>query len=591
MSIDLSHALHECGLKRGLKRSVNCSLKRVIQRALTAATAVGVLWSWSACTVSAASAVANASDVWVHLIEPGDTLIGLRDRYLRPDADWRALQRINRIQDPRRLRVGSSLTIPLSLMRSEAVSAEVLHRHGDVWLERAGGARQPLAAAAVLYSNDVVGTGPLSSVSLRFADGSRALLGPDSRLRLDRLARKAGSADDKSLVETQLRLESGSAESKVPQRRPAARFEIRTPAVNLGVRGTDFRGRVAGQTTWLEVVEGRVEAGAQPVAAGFGTVATPQGVAAPQPLLRAPDLTGLPVQVERLPLKLSWPAVAGAQRYRAQIFAAGTEPAPQSPAATSAEPPPSQQLLLESMSDQPTASWVDDLPGGRYTLRVRSIDANGLEGPGASHDFNLDVRPQPPFLLRSTAGSQLEAEIVVLAWSRNPQAARYRLQVSQQPDFSSLVVERADLTDTEASTALPVGTYYWRVASVRADGKQGPFSDALGFERITPPPPAPSLKPVRSSDAGIVLSWSATGLTGARYQVQVARDAAFSHIVLDETVMGTEQLLAAPAPGLHHLRVRTIGANGRSGGFGSAQTIDVPHNAWWLWLLPLLLLF
>ncbi len=543
-----------------------------------------------------ADGAADAAAFWLHQVELGDTLISLRDRFMRPGADWRVVQRLNRIKDPQRLRVGSSLRIPLALMRLEPASAEVLHRHGEVWLERAGAERQALLPAAVLYSGDVIVTGPQSSVSMRFLDGSRTLLGPQSRLRLDRLARLGGSLDANGLLETQMRLESGGAESKVQQRRTAPRFELRTPAVNLGVRGTEFRGRVDGDNTWVEVLEGRVAAGAQPVAAGFGTVASAQGVAAPQPLLGVPDLSALPAQVRRLPLQLPWAASAGAQRYRAQVFALSSEPAQTAQTAQPSQAPQAQasqapQLLLEGVFDQPTASWVDELPDGRYTLRVRAADASGIEGRAASHDFTLDARPQPPFLLRPRAGDKLEAENLTLAWSRNPEAVRYRIQISQQPDFSSLAFETTVLTGAEASTALPVGTYYWRVASIREDGKQGPLSDALSFERITPPPPAPGAQPTRKSDAGVVVSWGASGLAGSRYQVQVARDAAFSDIVLDETVTGTEQLLAAPAPGTYHVRVRTIGADGRSGGYGSVQSIDVPGNSnWWLWLLPLLLL-
>ena len=80
--------------------------------------------------VPAPAAEPPAADVWEYRVEPGDTLIGLRTRYMRPDASWRAVQRLNRLRDAQRLQPGSWLRIPVTLLRGEAVDAEVVHAHG-----------------------------------------------------------------------------------------------------------------------------------------------------------------------------------------------------------------------------------------------------------------------------------------------------------------------------------------------------------------------------------------------------------------------------------------------------------------------------
>ncbi len=524
------------------------------------------------------SASANAAaPMWIHVVEPGDTLIGLRDELLQLGTNWRLIQRLNRVANPNRLRPGSELRIPVGLLRAEPVDAEVLHTHGDAWLERAGSARQPLAAAAVLRAGDVVGTGEQSSLSLRFADGSRTQLGPKGRLRLDSHMRLGAGRS----VRTQLQLDAGGTETEVPPQTPAPRFELRTPAVNLGVRGTEFRARVDEQRTWVEVERGRVAAGPRLVDAGFGAAATPQGTAPPQRLAAAPDIGPLPERVERLPLQLAWAAGpgsgAGPFRYRAQVLDLASNP---------------PRLVLEALVDQPQVQWNEELPDGRYELRVRQADSQGIEGRGASHSFTLDTQPVPPFQLRPRAGESLDADSTALAWARTPQAARYRLQVAATPDFANPVLARDDVTDTELAATLPLGTWFWRLASVRADGDTGPWGDARRFDRVPPPPPPPaptSNAPV-AAEGGVVVSWSASGVPGASYQVQISRDPAFTDLVVDERVTRTEQLLAQPAPGAYHVRVRTIGPEGREGGFGAAQIVDVPRSNWWLWLLPLLLL-
>jgi hypothetical protein len=407
---------------------------------------------------------------------------------------------------------------------------------------------------------------------LRFADGARTQLGPNGRLVLDRTAKLGASGT----VDTRLRLDAGGVEAQVPPQKPAPRFELRTPAVNLGVRGTEFRSRVDGERTLAEVTQGRVAAGPQALEAGFGIVATPRGMAPPRALLPAPDLGGLPPLVQRLPLQLPLGKAANASRFRAQVF-------------DTAQPP---RLLLEGLFDQPVASWPDDLADGRYELRVRAADADGVEGQAARHGFTLKARPEPPFLLRPRADEKLDSDSVTLAWARNPQAARYKLQIALLPDFSTLLLDRDDLSATELTATLPLGTLHWRVASVRADGDTGPYSDTQRFERVPPPPPpaAPASAPPRKTDAGIVISWGATTLPGASYHLQVARDEAFTQLVLDERTPRTEYLLAQPEPGNYFVRTRTIAADGRAGAFGAPQVIEVPRSWWWLWFLPLLLL-
>lgn len=534
--------------------------------------ACGHASAWSA--PGNASALASASppeSVWTHVVAPGDTLIGLQNQLLQPGASWRVVQRLNRVPDPRRLRPGSELRIPLALMRVEPLEAEVLQAHGEVWFERSAAARQPLAPAAVLREGDIVGTGAQSSVSLRFADGSRTQLGPNGRLRLDSHGRLGGSPS----VRTQLRLDAGGAETRVPPQRPAPRFELRTPAVNLGVRGTEFRARVDESRTLVEVEKGQVGAGRRQVDAGFGVVASAQGTEAPQALLAAPALDGLPARVEKLPLRLAWRGSPDVGRYRAQVLDAATDP---------------PRLLLETVVDEAQLQWAETLPDGRYELRVRAAGAQGLEGRSGSHAFELDTQPVPPFPLRPRASEKLDTESATLNWARNPQAGRYRVQVADNPAFTNPAVARDDLTSTELVASVPLGTWHWRVGSITAEGDIGPWGDSREFERIPPPPPAPSAQPPRATDDGVVIGWSASGLPGTSYQVQVARDAAFNEIVVDERVSGTEQLLRDPRPGSYHVRVRTVGADGRAGPFGPAQVIEVPQTLWWLWLLPFLLL-
>lgn len=518
------------------------------------------------------------ADTLDYRIEPGDTFIGVTARLLRPGTAWRDLQRANPGMHPLRLPPGRTLRIPAHLLQETAELAEVLHAHGSVTLERSGEAPAALTGGERLRRGDRLRSGEQSSATLRFADGARVLLRPQSALVIDRTVRLGPGGP----VHSELGLDSGAADTQVPPATPparASRFRIRTPVANLGVRGTEFRTATDGRQTRLEVLEGTVGLRSgpvkptpdRPVAAGYGATATAQAATPPEALLGAPEVA-TPPRIERLPLAFGWRPLAGAAQYRAQVFDAGT----------------GERLRLDGLFAQPAARWADDLPDGAYELRVRAVAGSGLEGRDARVPFTLKARPEPPLVSAPVADARLGSDSVDFAWARHPQAARYRLQVADDAGFAAPRVDRDDLTATSASIALPVGSHHWRLASIRGDGDQGPWGDAQRVTRVElPPPPAP--EPPEASAEGMRLRWAA-GKPGTRYQVQVSRSASFAQPLYDEQVDAPTWLLPKPEPGVYLVRVRAIDPEGFAGPFGAPQEVEVARSMWWLLVLPLVLL-
>lgn len=546
------------------------SCKLVLRAVLTTALAANAAPAWVQDTRPPPSA-ASAATIVEYRVQPGDTLIAL----LRDGADWQSVQRANNIADPKRLHPGSLIRIPAHLLREQPAVAEVVHAYGSVTVTRASTETTlPLASGDNLAAGDVVRTGAQSSATLRFVDGARVLLRPDSELKIERLAQSRAGAS------TTLQLQRGSADSVVPPARGASapsRYEMRTPQANLGVRGTEFRTAAESGSMRVEVLEGRVGArGGTSIAAraeslvgaGFGAVGAADGMAPPRALPAAPQLAGLPERVERMPLRLSWQNAAST-RVRAQVL-------------TTDDPP---RLVLDGVFDAASARWSEDIADGRYELRVRAIDASGLEGRDTRAAFVLKARPEPPFTAAPTPGGRTIDDSVRLAWTRNAAAARVRLQVADTADFAQPRVDRNDLDATEARVELPLGTHHWRVASILANGDQGPFSDAQSFTRILPPAAPPPAEPQKNAD-GLLLRWPASAPEGTRWQVQVARDAAFAQMVRDETVAEPQLLLRDPPSGLYFLRVKTIDADGFAGPFGQTQQIEVPSSPWWWLIVP-----
>lgn len=519
-----------------------------------------------------AQAQAATGAEWHYVVAPGDNLYTLAQAYLAPGIAWKRLQQLNRVADPLRLEPGRELRMPLAWLRADASVATVVFVAGAVRREGASGAAA-LVIGDEVRGGDTVSTDAGATLTLRLADASRVLVAGATRVRIDSLLR----VGPRRALDARLGVEQGEAESKVvPQQGPATRYEIRTPALTLGVRGTEFRVRVDADAarTRAEVTEGRVEARragpgpGEPIDAGFGRVADAAGLGAAQPLLGAPQLDGVARVQERLPLAFAWPALAGAAGYRAQI----------------ATDTGFEQRLLDSAGAAPLVRWAD-LPDGRYVLRVRGSDAAGLEGRSAQIEITVNVRPEPPLGIAPRLGARVYGSEVEFGWTRAGEAQRYRLQVAgdADPGFAAPLVDRADLVAARLPLALPPGLYHWRLASIGAGDDRGPFGDPGRFE-LRAVPPAVQTDPPRSLGDAIVFEWRARS-PGERYEAQVARDAGFTQSLIERALERPELVLEGLAAGTWSMRLRTIEADGYVGPWGTAQQFDVPRSPWW-WLLP-----
>jgi hypothetical protein len=533
----------------------------VIRKAICLAAAASPLWA-------AAAAAPPPEATWAYRVVKGDNLYTVARTYLAPGVGWQRLQRLNRIANPLRLAPGRELRLPVAWLRAQATVATVAFLQGSAQRETAGRAAAPLSLGDTLNPGDLLATGDAASVTLRLADGSRVLVSAGSRVRMESLLSFGGSG----VIHSRVGVEQGEADSRInPDHAPGTRYDVRTPALTLGVRGTEFRVRV-GDASAAEVTQGRVAAAtsrgaAKALDAGFGAVATPGGALTVQALPAAPGLTTLPTLYERVPLRFSWPVQANAVAYRAQVFAEGDL----------------DRRLLDGLFESPGAQWAD-LPDGRYLLQVRARNAKGLEGLDGRLAFTLKARPEPPFTASPRDGGRAYGTSVEFSWTGVAAAQRYRLQVAPDARFETLLVDRADLGSPKLDLPLAPGRYHWRLASIAAGDDLGPFSDAASFELREIPPPPP-LEPPKADGDTLVFRWRARSGDDA-YDVQVAHDPAFAKLLLERRE-NLPELLLTPKPGwgTYYLRVRTIEADGFVGPWGAAQQFKVSPSLWW-WAVP-----
>ena len=402
---------------------------------------------WPGLLFSAMMVLGGVADSqeWHYTLRPGDTIWNVTAEHLTKMDYWPKLQALNRVSDPERLPPGMKLRIPIPWLKRSPATAQVLKAHGHAQAVIAATNRTvPASPGLSLESGDVVLTGPDGNVTLEFWDGSRSLLQANSQLNLKSLDAYGAT----KVVDTLLNLLQGRVENQVTPRPPSgSRYEISTPVATSAVRGTRYRLAMdaGAATARTEVLEGAVafrgrQKAARTVPTGFGALAEAgKPPSPPMPLLAQPDVAELPPVVTRVPIQLSFPAVRGAIAYRAQI-------APDDRFET---------LLFDGVAPSPAVRGPD-LPDGDYVLRVRGIDARGLEGRDAIHRFRLHARPEPPFLIRPPhQGAALEKSLV-FEWSKPERAAAYHFQLAEDESFATPLLDVVDYRKTRLTPDRPL---------------------------------------------------------------------------------------------------------------------------------------
>ena len=509
---------------------------------------------------------AAETDEWLYSFQPGDNLWNLTERFLIDQSYWNRLVRLNKVEHPRQMPPGTQVRIPLQWLKVSPAKVRVLDVRGKVLLTRGEGVPQALESGALLQRSDHLSLGEDASLLLEFADGTRQLLGSNTEVELVRINRFS----DTGIGDTTIRVLQGKTENKVPAR--GTRFEIRTPSANTAVRGTRFRVLVPvaeKHRSHVEVITGKVnvsgDGGRLVLPAGFGTVVEQGKAPAPAvELLPVPTMEDVPAVILQLPLELRWRTVAGARAYRIQIFKEDADSVP----------------VVDTRLGHQRFS-TSSLPDGRYRLRLRAVDAAGLEGEEVETVLVLDARPLPPVGMLPAPEATLRGDVAEFEWSTPPHVSSYRLQLSPDPQFQTGVKIFDGLRETRLTVApLQPGIWFWRVASVYGD-EQGPWGGVKRFEQ-KPELQVPEVSISAERDR-LQLYWQAGG-SGQRFHLQVAVDQAFQTLLFDELLKEPRWSSSRPGSPVY-FRVQVIDDDG-AGAWSPAQTVFPEPEPWYWFGMP-----
>ncbi|KAF5067030.1 Carboxypeptidase regulatory-like domain protein [anaerobic digester metagenome] len=120
-----------------------------------------------------------------------------------------------------------------------------------------------------------------------------------------------------------------------------------------------------------------------------------------------------------------------------------------------------------------------------YYWRVKAVSAMGESTWSQVWKFTTVANlPEKVTLHTPANGAQNISLSATLKWRSAVNAQTYKIQIASDADFTSIITETTDLTDTTFAQPFSLNTaYYWRVAGV-SNGNAGPWSDGWWFKTI-----------------------------------------------------------------------------------------------------------
>lgn len=495
---------------------------------------------------------------WTYRIRPGDTVWDLSGKYLRRDIPWQRLQAHNRIADPYRIPPGTLIRLPVAWLKVQPAKATVVGVHGDADAVDARGQRSKVVQGMAFGIGTTLLTSADASLTLEFADGSKLLLHGGSELKLDKLSAYGATG----MTDTRMRLPKGRTSSEVkPLRGSGSHFIIETPDLMSSVRGTRFRVGSDGDDSQIEVTEGRVQvdgAGRKLLLRpNQGTVNGADGSPAAKTALLV-EPASVELDATQRPMLLRWAAVPGAQRYRVQV------------GATAAFPYLLHDRIVEGLQD-----GIEGLPDGTHGIRVRAIDAQGIEGRDAV--IEAQVTLAPPFAIETVDRSQVDVEQPRFRWATMGPGVRYHFQLAGADGFEKPLLDLPHLPATELRSphVLAPGDYAWRIASIDREGRMSRYNDAVNFV-VLPPASGPAISgDIDATDRrSLHLRWPAAQ-AGQQFRFQLSPAADFSVLTVDRTLAENQIALPRLGAGTWHARVQVIDSDGYARPFGPGQSFKV----------------
>lgn len=493
---------------------------------------------------------------FMYTVKQGDTLIVLTAELLDKPTRWNQVAQLNKLPNPNLIYPGKVLHIPFQWLRNEPSAARIEAVSGQVTLNG-----QPAKIGDAVSSGSKLETAKGAATRMSLPDGSSINVLEQSQLEATQLNKKKQG----NFFSALFRLSSGRIDA-LKRKYPDGQSPLHIQAAHatIGIRGTHFRVGQEGDNTLAEIEYGLVgfapDKGGKTLALAAGQGSFANGKQAPRviTLLPAPTFKDLPERFEQILVRVNLAEINGAQGFRGEV----------------ASDEQFANIIAQANADG-TQLRIPNLADGTYWLRVRAIDAQGLQGQEASTRFVLKAHPVAPMLIGPANNGKVRGEVPKFAWNEVSEADKSHLQLAKDRQFHALVSDQAGMSGQSFTPeqALPVGEYFWRVASVKGADDQGPWGDVRVL-RVLPPTAPPT--PPAFTKGRMASSWDAE--PGQTFDYQLASSKNFAKPVVDLKLSEPKVDIAMPEPGKYYVRLRAIDADGYVGPWTPTQSFTTPGH-------------
>jgi len=129
-----------------------------------------------------------------------------------------------------------------------------------------------------------------------------------------------------------------------------------------------------------------------------------------------------------------------------------------------------------------------DIERNGESIRLASWEKVSFHSDSKAMERSTEIGPPTPItpgnMMPVFANAEEKSKEVEFSWTPMQNAAGYRLRISHNPYFSSLLLDRKVDTASVVVTGLPLGAYYWSIQSYDATGKESVESEKNRFTII-----------------------------------------------------------------------------------------------------------
>ncbi|WII73801.1 FecR domain-containing protein [Bdellovibrio sp. 22V] len=448
----------------------------------------------------------------------------------------------------------------------------------------------PASRKDYVYQNDSIFTGDRSEATIQLQDGTQIKIEPNSLITLNlkngqmNLDLRYGNLTGELAKGASLTIKSGTEEFKLEAKPEAPeKSKIQFKKAHSGT--VDLK-LLSGDVKYVDKKKQAVQELPKNAVVAVTKKGEVKQLEKPELYLKTADnINWLRINPDD-PLPFEWQSKGDVARYELEI----------SPHEDFSS------IAVSKLTNEMKAQVVEPLEPGSYYWRLKALDRDGhvsltspsqrmsithLAGPQIvtpqqAAQINLELKVKPKEELATTTEVQ---------WKAQPSLKTFTWQVSQDPEFQTVLKEGQTNTLAALTPKLPAGTYYVRVQGQTESQKLSPWSEPVSFtlnlfahkeERPARPvlvtkkveftPPSGKDRNPASPQAP-KLAWKPV-LQTKNYHLQIARDASFAEAEKYD-VNQNQVEWSQYRPGKYFYRVFAKGLNGLTSEPSETGTIEI----------------